>query len=123
MLRRLQLFFMIFCLGIFVFPKQNFNAQVAQSSCCESKSNNSDCCEKEDVSSKSCSHDSKKEKDCKDNCTTCKTCSSGFVFSVVLNNFDNKLRTPIFQIENQYSYYSQSPLARAFIIWQPPKLG
>ncbi|MCD9854343.1 hypothetical protein LUD75_06485 [Epilithonimonas sp. JDS] len=114
---------MIFCLGIFVFPKQNFNAQVAQSSCCESQSNNSDCCEKEDASSKSCSHDSKKEKDCKDNCTTCKTCSSGFVFSVVLNNFDNKLRTPIFQIENQYSYYSQSPLARAFIIWQPPKLG
>src|SRR6218665_1643553 len=98
MLRKLQLFMMIFCLGIFVFPKQNFNAQVAQSSCCESQTQNSDCCKKEDASSKACSHDSKKEKDCKDNCTTCKTCSSGFVFSVVLNNFDNKLRTPIFEI-------------------------
>ena len=44
-------------------------------------------------------------------------------FSVVLNNLDNKLRTPIFEINNQYSYYSQSPLARTFNIWQPPKLG
>lgn len=123
MLRKLQLLMVIFCLGIFVFPKQNFNAQVAQSSCCEYQTQTSDCCAKEDASSKSCNHDSKNEKDCKDNCNTCKTCSSGFVFSVVLNNFDNKLRTPIFQIENQYPYDSQSPLTRAFIIWQPPKLG
>lgn len=123
MLRKLQLFFMIFCLGIFVFPKQNFDAQVAQSSCCEVQTQSSDCCKKEEKKSDSCHHDSKKEKDCTDNCTTCKTCSSGFVFSVILNDFDNKLRTPIFEINNQYSYYSQAPLARTFNIWQPPKLG
>jgi len=123
MSRKLQLFFMIFCLGIFVFPKQNFNAQVAQSSCCEAQTQSSECCKKEDKKSDSCHHDTKKEKDCKGNCTTCKTCSSGFVFSVVLNNFDNKLKTLIFEINNQYSYYSQAPLARTFNIWQPPKLG
>ena len=123
MLRKFQLILMIFCLGIFVFPKQNFNAQVAQSSCCEAQKDTSDCCKKDEKKSDSCHHDSKKEKDCKDNCTTCKTCSSGFVFSVVLNNFDNKLRKPIFTINNQFSYYSQSPLARTFNIWQPPKLG
>ena len=123
MLRKLQLFFMIFCLGILVFPKQNYDVQVAQSSCCEAQTKSSDCCKKEEKKSDSCHHDSKKEKDCTSKCTTCKTCTSGFVFSVVLNNFDDKLRTPIFEINNQYSYYSQSPLARAFIIWQPPKLG
>jgi len=123
MLRKLQLFFMMFCLGIFVFPKQNFNAQVAQISCCEAQKDTSDCCKKDEKKSDSCHHDSKKEKDCKDNCTTCKTCSSGFVFSVVLNNLDNKLKTPFFTINNQFSYNSQSPLARYFNIWQPPKLG
>ena len=123
MLRKLQLLMMIFCLGIFVFPKQNFDVQVAQKSCCEVKTKTSDCCKKEEKKSDSCHHDSKKEKDCKDNCTTCKTCSSGFVFSVILNSFDNKLNTLIFKNNNQYSYYSQSPLARTFNIWQPPKLG
>ncbi|SHK14562.1 hypothetical protein SAMN05444371_1481 [Epilithonimonas mollis] len=123
MLRKLQLILMIFCLGIFVFPKQNFNAQVAQSSCCEVQKDSSDCCKKGEKKSDSCHHDSKKEKDCKDNCTTCKTCSSGFVFSVVLNNLDNKLKTPFFTISNPFSYYSQSPSARSFNIWQPPKLG
>jgi hypothetical protein len=44
-------------------------------------------------------------------------------FSVVLNNFDNKLKTLVFTINNPFSYYSQSPLARSFNIWQPPKLG
>ena len=123
MLRKFQLILMIFCLGIFVFPKQNFNVQLAQSSCCEAQKSDSDCCEKGEKKSDSCHHDSKKEKDCKDNCTTCKTCSSGFVFSVVLNNLDNKLKTPVFEIKNQFSYQLQSPLARSFNIWQPPKLG
>lgn len=123
MLRKLQLLMMIFCLGIFAFPKQTFDVQVAQTSCCEVQTQSSDCCKKEEKKSDSCHHDSKKEKDCKDNCTTCKTCSSGFVFSIILNHFENKLKTLIFENNNQYSYYSQSPLARAFIIWQPPKLG
>ena len=123
MLRKFQLILMIFCLGIFVFPKQNFNAQLAQSSCCEAQKSDSDCCKKEEKKSDSCHHDSKKEKDCKDNCSTCKTCNSGFVFSVILNNFDNKLKTPVFTLNNLFYYYSQSPLARTFNIWQPPKLG
>jgi hypothetical protein len=29
----------------------------------------------------------------------------------------------VFEINNPFSYYSQSPLARSFNIWQPPKLG
>lgn len=123
MMRKFQLILMVFCLGIFVFPKQNFNAQLAQSSCCEAQKSDSDCCKKEEKKSDSCHHNFKKEKDCKDNCTTCKTCNSGFVFSVVLNNFDNNLKTLVFEINNPFSYYSQSPLARSFNIWQPPKLG
>ena len=123
MLRKLQLIVMIFCLGIFVFPNQNFNVQLAQSSCCKEQKDNSDCCKKQEKKSESCHHDSKKGQDCKDNCTTCKTCSSGFVFSVVLNELDNKLKTPAFLISNSFSYYSQSPLTRSFNIWQPPKLG
>lgn len=111
---------MIFCLGIFVFPKEKFNVQLTQTSCCEIQKENSDCCKKEEKKSDSCHHDSKKEKDCKDNC---KTCSSGFIFSVVLNDLDNKLKIPVFEINNLFSYYSQSPLARTFNIWQPPKLG
>ena len=62
MLRKLQLILMIFCLGIFVFPKQNFNVQLAQSSCCEAQKSDSDCCEKGEKKSDSCHHDSKKEK-------------------------------------------------------------
>lgn len=123
MLRKLQLILMIFCLGIFVFSKQSYSIQLAQNSCCAVKTQSSDCCKKDQKRSDSCHHDSKKEKDCKDNCATCKTCSSGFVFSVVLNNFDDKLKTPVFEIKNQFSHQLQSLLVRSFNIWQPPKLG
>ncbi|WP_125201743.1 hypothetical protein [Chryseobacterium sp. SC28] len=123
MLRKLQLLLMIFCLGIFIFPNQNFATAVSENSCCEAQTQSSDCCKKEEKKSNSCDHDSKKDKNCKDNCSSCKICNAGFVFSVILNSLDNALNAPIFEISNPFSYNPRTPLERSFNIWQPPKLG
>ena len=119
MARKLQLLLMIFCLGIFVFPKQNVVMQLSQSSCCKT--------EKTDISdskkSNSCDHHSKQEKECKDNCTTCKVCASCYAFSVI----PTELKPEVFKISQSkhqlFSYKNQILLARSFNIWQPPKIA
>lgn len=123
MLRKLQFILMIFCLGIFVFPKQNFNVQFAQNTCCESQKQSSDCCKHSEKKSKSCHHESKKEKDCKDDCTTCKMCSPGFVFSATQSGFKNELSKSFSDSKNQFSYNLNFWSTEIFNIWQPPKLG
>ncbi|MDH6251840.1 hypothetical protein M2347_001567 [Chryseobacterium sp. H1D6B] len=121
MVKLFQILTIIFCLGIFLIPKDNFYAQSAQEKCCKADSK-MDCCKKHQSSSKS-SHDEKTKSSCNDDC--CSFCAVCYSF----------IETPFFKSTTwELSYYKanknlQFQYSDPYIsdslkeIWQPPKLA
>lgn len=112
----MQLLLIIFCLGIFLIPKDNFYAQASQENCCKTEKTNS-CCDNHD------NHSQKDGKSCNDDCcSVCLVCTN----LVEINYFkDSWVQFPAFEniakIRFQYSDpYISNSLEE---IWQPPKLG
>ncbi|MGO4708751.1 hypothetical protein AB4Y90_06450 [Chryseobacterium sp. 2TAF14] len=122
-MKPIQLLLIIFCLGIFLVPKDNFYAQAAQENCCKTESKTKSCCDK-DQSSHHNSKDNKKDhKSCTDGCcSTCAVCFSFIENSFAKNNFWEFSTFKTFtKIQFQYSNpYISNGLKE---IWQPPKLG
>ncbi|MCD0478587.1 hypothetical protein LPB90_08965 [Chryseobacterium sp. LC2016-29] len=120
-MKPIQLLLIIFCLGIFLIPKDNFYAQASQEICCKAESKKS-CCEKSHDN-----HDSKNSKSdhksCNDDCCSfCMTCNT-FVENNLTKNSISEISSfkTISKIQVQYADpYISNGLKE---IWQPPKLG
>lgn len=111
----------VFCLGIFLVPKDNFYAQGMQETCCKAEaSKKSDCC-KNHSSKKDGKHD--KTKSCSDDC--CSSCVACYTF--IETPFSKNLRLELSYYKankNAQFQYSDPHLSdRLKEIWQPPKIG
>ncbi|REC64488.1 hypothetical protein DRF65_01270 [Chryseobacterium pennae] len=111
----------VFCLGIFLVPKDGFYAQSIQKTCCKAESGKkSDCCK---------NHSSKKDgkdratKSCNDDC--CSSCIVCYTF--IETPFSKNLRLELSYYKankNPQFQYSDPYLSdRLKEIWQPPKIG
>ena len=111
-----NIFLLIFCLGIFVLPKQEAYAQNFETEeCCQSSSEKSDCCNDDDKNS---------ENHCTDNCcSACHTCSSCLSFAIAkVEKYSPEFKNNFFKKSN-FIYKSPSFSLYLKEIWQPPKLG
>lgn len=122
MAKNIKIVLMIFCLGIFVFPKQIFFAETQEMSCCKNEKPSKSCCDKE--KSSPCKDSKNKHHSCDGNCANCSFCSTSIAFLKVdfqnhikrnsQNNISNK-------VENFYLQPNLSQLPKK--IWQPPKIS
>jgi hypothetical protein len=118
-----QIITVIFCLGIFLIPKDNFYAQNMQENCCKKNAEMS-CCKKDHSQNSENNHHKKEQKsNCNDDC--CSTCLACYTF----------IETPFSKsLQLEYSYYksnknSQFQYSDPYLssrlkeIWQPPKIA
>ena len=122
MAKKVQLILMIFCLGIFVVPKQIFFAENNEMSCCNKENPTKSCCDKE--KSSPCKDSKNKHHSCDGNCTNCVFCSTSIVFlGVEFQNLLEKISQKHIsnKVENFYLQPSLSQLPKK--IWQPPKIS
>lgn len=118
-MNRLHIILIIFCLGVFLIPKDDFYAQAAQENCCKTDSKANSCCDKD--------HDSHKTKDgkssCNDDCCSfCMTCHT-FVENLSAKTlFFNHIP---FKTDRSLEFQYSDPHISDSLkdIWQPPKLG
>ncbi|SHK98165.1 hypothetical protein [Chryseobacterium polytrichastri] len=124
-MKLVQILTIIFCLGIFLIPKDNFYAQASQETCCKKESKSDDCCKNHHTSSKEHhSKDKESKSSCNDDCCTlCVSCApfleitpSKSLLSLDLSNF-NLTQNLQFQYSDPYVSDGLKD------IWQPPKLG
>jgi hypothetical protein len=105
---------MIFCLGLILFPKQNFYVQTFEPEQCCCKNSKKNCC------------DSRKEnpkKDCKSDCnSTChKVNNSPNIFVLKSENQELTCENPVSKKQN--FIYANPYFSSLFKeIWQPPKI-
>ncbi len=123
-MKYIQVLLIIFCLGVFLIPKDNFYDQASQENCCKTDSKTSGCCEKNKHDHNTSKNNKKNDKSsCNDDCCSfCAACNN-FVENlaaktVFFNHYPFKTNK---KLEFQYSdpYISDSLKD----IWQPPKLG
>lgn len=119
MAKKLQILLMIFCLGIFIFPKQAFLMQRTEMNCCQKEQPSKECCSK-DAAPKEKKQD---RHSCEGNCAKCSGCSVSVVFlSVSMPSLQEKKSSVITQkVEKAYLQPSLSIPYQS--IWQPPKIG
>ena len=119
MAKKIQILMMIFCLGIFIYPKQNFISTSETSDCCKTEKN---CCGKSEK--KSCHSKKNDKKSCEGNCANCHSCCSTLVFNLenkTILDFDKNQKFTSKKVE---SFYLQPHFSSLFVsIWQPPKIG
>ncbi len=122
MARQFYLILMLFCLGIMVFPNQNFNVEIAQMSCCAETSSSDHC---DNISEKKeCNHDKKESGSdkCNDACSTCHTCT-GFFGSFVINATPTDFQKNISDNKKVFGYNFPAFINQNSNIWQPPKVA
>ena len=121
MARKLHILVIIFCLGVFIIPKQNVFAQIKAQSCCTT-TGLGDCCPSEQKDPKPCHGEDKKS--CGSDCSSCRTCTSTSVFSSVTPELLTVTKLLVAgRSDMDFCYLSpdfSDPTAR---IWQPPKIG
>jgi len=118
----IQVLLIIFCLGIFLIPKDNFYAQASQESCCKADSKKESCCEKNHDNHND-SKDSKEKSSCKDDC--CSFCMTCHTFVENLSAKPIFIDYSIFATDRNVSFHYSDPYISNNLkdIWQPPKLG
>ncbi len=122
MAKILKIALMFFCMGILVFPQENFYAKTTEMSCCANKTEKKDCCK---TDKKTPCHDSKsKNKSCDGNCNSCQVCCSSYHFSAVIYSPTQEISTE-FSISEKadHSYVDPYFSVPFHSIWQPPKIG
>lgn len=111
----------VFCLGIFLVPKDSFYAQSMQETCCKAESKKSDCCKNH--SSKKEGKDNSKQSSCNDDC--CSSCIACYTF--IETPFSKNLRLELSYYKKnknpQFQYSAPHLSDRLKEIWQPPKIG
>lgn len=120
MAKKIQILMMIFCLGIFIFPKQNFISTSETSDCCKTEKK---CCAKSEK--KTChGKEENNKKSCEGNCTNCHSCCSTVVINLDNKNILECIPNQKFTAKKVEIFYLQPHLSSLFIsIWQPPKIG
>lgn len=119
-----QIIAIVFCLGIFLIPKDNFYAQNIQEICCKENSGK-DCCKNDHQKE----HSENQQKDQKpsscNNDTCCSVCV--FCFTFIEAPFSRSLQLEISYYKankNLHDQYADPYLSgRLKEIWQPPKIG
>lgn len=110
----------VFCLGIFLVPKDSFYAQSMQETCCKAKSEQTDCCKNHSSEE---NHDSKTKSSCNDDC--CSSCVACYTF--IETPFSKNLRFELSYYKKnknpQFQYSDPYLSDRLKEIWQPPKIG
>lgn len=118
MAKKIQILIMLFCLGIFIFPKQSFIVN-SEKSCCKTEKK---CCGK--TEKKSCHNEKNQKNSCEGNCSNCHSCSFTIVFNIANQcsyALEDNHNLNLKKVEN---LYLQPYLSSLFIsIWQPPKIG
>ncbi|KFF74148.1 hypothetical protein HX13_14800 [Chryseobacterium sp. P1-3] len=116
-----HLFAIVFCLGIFLVPKDSFYAQSMQQTCCKADTGKSDCCK--DHGSKNDHKNNGSKPSCNDDC--CSSCIACFTY--IETPFSKNLRLELSYYKankNPEFQYSDPYLSdRLKEIWQPPKIG
>lgn len=119
MVKHIQVLLIIFCLGIFLIPKDNFYAQASMENCCKKDSKANSCCDKD--------HDNHDTKDGKSSCND-DCCSSCATCHIVVENFSSKtvfFNHSSFKTDRKLEFQYSDPHISDSLkdIWQPPKLG
>lgn len=117
MFKKFQILLMIFCLGIFIIPKQGVFAQTM---------NEMDCCKIETTQDMSC-HDTGKEKQeskdsCKD-CANCNHCMNLLQISLDKPEVTEINSAPVYAEKSDFSHANPHLSFGLKDIWQPPKIG
>lgn len=124
MARRIYLLMMLFCLGIMIYPKQNFSVEVAKISCCDASAKEDHCGDKSSEKEHNCEKNNHKsgDKKCNDKCASCHTCA-GFFTGFFIKDYESTISNPIFLGYKNFGYAFPNFLNQSANIWQPPKLG
>ncbi|WP_146939762.1 hypothetical protein [Chryseobacterium hagamense] len=120
-----QIITLIFCLGTFLVPKDNFYAQNMQETCCKKDSEMS-CCKKDHQHQQHSKENHGKEQtqsSCNDDCcSACVTCYT-YIETPWLKN--SQAEIPYYQSDKNLPFGYSDPYFsdRLKEIWQPPKIG
>jgi len=118
-----QIITIIFCLGIFLIPKDNFYAQASQETCCKSDSK-MDCCKNshKDHSTKK-DNDKEKQSSCNDDC--CSSCVLCYTFIETPFSKSLYLEFSYYKANKNLQFQYSDPHISDGLkeIWQPPKIG
>ena len=118
-----QIIAIVFCLGVFLIPKDNFYAQNMQDNCCKSDTRTS-CCSKDHKASSQKDHTGKtKSSSCHDDC--CSFCASCYTFIETPFSKSVQLEMSYYKSNKnlQFQYSDPHISDRLKEIWQPPKIG
>ncbi|KAA0126850.1 hypothetical protein FY557_15575 [Chryseobacterium sp. SN22] len=120
-----QIITLIFCLGIFLVPKDNFYAQNRQETCCKNDSEMS-CCKKDhqhQQHSKENHGKQGKKSSCNDDC--CSTCVTCYNYIETPYAKNPQAEIPYYQSDKNLPFEYSDPYlsGRLKEIWQPPKIG
>ncbi|AZA59142.1 hypothetical protein EG349_11035 [Chryseobacterium shandongense] len=122
-MKLVQIITIVFCLGIFMIPKDNFYAQNMQEKCCKEGSAKS-CCEKQKPENSKDNHGNKqKSSSCNDDC--CSYCAACYSFIETPFSRSLKLDISYYKSNKNLNFQYSDPYisGRLREIWQPPKLG
>lgn len=111
----LQLFSLVFLLGIFIIPKdQLYFENTAAEQCCKTPEKN-DCCN---------SNQKQHTKGCKEKCcAACHTCTSFLNIAVAPNENFTHFGIAVYHKKNAYTFSNLFFSSHLREIWEPPKIG
>ncbi|KQT24267.1 hypothetical protein ASG22_09650 [Chryseobacterium sp. Leaf405] len=116
-----QIITIIFCLGIFLIPKDDFYAQNKKEDCCKSNSEMS-CCKNNHKEHSKDNHKEQKSSCTDDCCSTCATC-----YTFIETPFSKSLQLEYSYYKSnknlQFEYSDPHISDRLKEIWQPPKIA
>ncbi|WP_294251161.1 hypothetical protein [uncultured Chryseobacterium sp.] len=121
-----QIIAVVFCLGIFLIPKDSLYLENRQETCCrqDSSMEGMDCCKK-DNPIKHSSHQNKEKKSssCDDSC--CSSCVLCYTFIETPFSGNPGLELSYYQSNKNLQFQYSDPYLsdRLKEIWQPPKIG
>lgn len=117
-MKQLQVLLIVFCLGIFLVPKDNFYAQISQENCCKTDSKADNCCDKDHNS-----HNKNEKSSCNDDC--CSSCMTCCTFVENISGEAIFVEISLFQTDKNIQFQYSDPYFSDSLedIWQPPKLG
>ncbi|WP_089754950.1 hypothetical protein [Chryseobacterium soldanellicola] len=115
-----QIITIIFCLGIFLIPKDNFYLQSVQEKCCKADSK-TDCCNNHKAPTKD--HDNKTKSSCNDDC--CSFCAACYTFIETPFSKNIFLEFSYYKANKNLQFQYSDPYISDSLreIWQPPKLA
>ncbi|WP_307452711.1 MULTISPECIES: hypothetical protein [Chryseobacterium] len=115
----------VFCLGIFLVPKDTLYLENMHETCCKQKDSGMDCCKKDKQNIHHSEHQNSKQKSssCDDSC--CSTCAVCYTFIETPFSVNQKLELSYYKSNKNLQFQYSDPYLsdRLKEIWQPPKLG